>query len=234
MHGWEFTVTPYFWGAGMDGDATIKGVESSVDLSFGDILEDLDFGAMAHLEARNGKWGFFLDPSYVKLATDGDVGPFNADVETEMILLEFGVLYRLIERPIGAERDRTFSLDLLGGARYADLEGEIDVEGPLGINPSFDGNKDWIDPIVGGIIQVGLTENLAFRVRGDIGGFDIGSGSDFAWNVVAGVGYTLSERTTLWLGYRILDVDYDDGSGSDLFEYDISMSGPIAGLSIRF
>lgn len=116
MHGWEFTVTPYFWGAGMDGDATVKGVESSVDLSFSDILDDLDFGAMAHLEARNGKWGFFLDPSYIKLSTDGDAGPFNADVETEMILVEFGALYRLIERPIGIERDRTFSLDLLGGA----------------------------------------------------------------------------------------------------------------------
>ena len=78
-----------------------------------------------------------------------------------------------------------------------------------------------------------LTEKLAFRVRGDIGGFDIGSGSDLTWNVLGGFGYSLSERTTLWLGYRILDVDYDDGSGSDLFEYDIDMSGPIAGLAIR-
>ena len=233
-NGWQFSVTPYFWAAGMDGDATIKGIESSVDLSFGDILEDLDFGAMAHIEARHGKWGFFLDPAYIKLKTDGDVGPFNADVETEMMLVEFGVLYRLFERPINAESGQAFSLDLLGGARYTDLQGEIDVEGPLGINPSFDGSKDWIDPIVGGVVQVDLTEKLAFRVRGDIGGFNIGSGSDLAWNVLASLGYSLSERTTLWLGYRILDVDYDDGSGSDLFEYDVSMSGPIAGLAIRF
>jgi opacity protein-like surface antigen len=151
-----------------------------------------------------------------------------------MTLLEFGVLYRLLEKPIGAESDRTLSLDLLGGARYTDLEGEVDIEGPFGINPSFDASEDWIDPIVGGRITLDLTDKLALRVRGDIGGFDIGSGSDLAWNIMAGFGYTLSERTTLWLGYRHLDVDYDDGSGSDLFEYDISMSGPIAGLAIRF
>ncbi len=234
MHGWEFTVTPYFWGAGMDGDVTVKGVESNVDVSFGDILDNLDFGGMVHLEARNGKWGFFLDPTYMKLSADGDAGPFEADVEVEMTLVEFGVLYRLLERPIGAESGRTFSLDLLGGGRYTDLEVELDIEGPFGVDPSFDGSKDWLDPMVGAAVQVDLNEKLAFRVRGDIGGFGIGSASDLTWNLLAALGYEFSERTTLWLGYRILDVDYDEGSGSDLFEYDISMSGPIAGLSIRF
>ncbi len=170
----------------------------------------------------------------LKLSADGDAGPFEADVEVEMTLVEFGALYRILERPIGAESARTFSLDLLGGARYADLEVELDIEGPLGFDPSTGGSKDWIDPIVGGIIHVDLTEKIAFRVRGDIGGFGIGDSSDFAWNVLAGFGYSLSERTTLRFGYRILDVDYDDGSGSDLFEYDISMSGPIAGVSIHF
>ena len=84
-----------------------------------------------------------------------------------------------------------------------DLEGGIDIESPLGVNPSSDGSRDWIDPIVGGIIHVDLMEKLAFRVRGDIGGFDIGSGSDLVWNALAGFGYTLSERTTLWLGYIV-------------------------------
>ena len=231
---WEFIVTPYLLAAGMEGDATVKGIEASVDLSFGDIWDNLDFGAMVNFEARKGKWGFFLDPTYMKLSTDADVGPFDAEVDTKMVLVEFGALYRIIERPIGNESGRTFSLDLLGGARYTDLKGEIDVEGPLGINPSFDGSQDWIDPIVGGRIQVDLTEKLAFKVRGDIGGFDLGDSSDFAWNLLAGLGYQMSERTTLWLGYRILAVDYDDGSGSDLFEYDVELSGPVAGLAVRF
>lgn len=44
----------------------------------------------------------------------------------------------------------------------------------------------------------------------------------------------MPERTTLWLGYSILGVDYDDESGSDLFEYDVELSGPVAGLADRF
>jgi hypothetical protein len=200
--GWKFIVTPYFWVAGMDGDTTVRGVESSMDLSFSDILENLDFGVMAHLEASKGKWGLFLDPTYAKLSADGDAGPFDADVEIEMTLVEFGVLYRLLEQPVGSEDTRALSLDLLGGARYTDLEGELDIEGPFGSDPSVDGSKDWLDPIIGGRIQMDLTEKLAFRVRGDIGGFGIGDSSDFVWNVLAGLGYNLSERTTIWAGYR--------------------------------
>jgi hypothetical protein len=48
------------------------------------------------------------------------------------------------------------------------------------------------------------------------------------------LGYHISERTTLWAGYRHLDIDYDKGSGSELFAMDIAMSGPIVGLEIRF
>ena len=84
----------------MDGDATVKGIEASVDLSFGDIWDNLDFGAMVNVEARKGKWGFFLDPTYMKLSVDADVGPFDAEVDTEMVIIEFGALYRIIERPI--------------------------------------------------------------------------------------------------------------------------------------
>jgi hypothetical protein len=39
---------------------------------------------------------------------------------------------------------------------------------------SVDKSRDWINPTVGERIQVGLTEKLDFKVRGDIGGFDLG------------------------------------------------------------
>jgi len=34
--------------------------------------------------------------------------------------------------------------------------------------------------------------------------------------------------------YRVLDVDYEDGSGADRFEYDVQTSGSLFGLLVRF
>ena len=231
---WEFVAVPYLWTFGLKGDLTAMGIQAPIDLSIGDILEDSDFGGMAHFEARKGKWGFFFDPAYISFSGDEKLGPFNADVDTEIGFAGFGIMHRLSERSLDAEGNRRFLFDILGGGRYFYLDGEANITGPLGIDIDYDRNEEWVDPIVGGRIQIDINEKLAFKARGDVGGFGVGSASDFAWNVLAGFGYKLSQRTTLWLGYRILDVDYDDDGGVDLFEYDVNIRGPVAGLEVRF
>jgi opacity protein-like surface antigen len=149
-----------------------------------------------------------------------------------MALVELGAFYRLLE----SSDDRSFSLDVLGGGRYVYLKGELDINGagPIGVDIEVEQSKDWVDAIVGGRVQMDLTEKLAFSLRGDVGGFGVGASSDLAWNLIAGLGYELSERTTLWLAYRHLDIDYDDGSGSNQFEYDVEMTGPMLGIAIEF
>jgi len=88
--------------------------------------------------------------------------------------------------------------------------------------------------MVGARATAKLTEKLSLRVRGDIGGFGIGSASDFAWNVVAFLGYQLSRRISFGVGYRIIDIDYERGSGRRRFEYDVTTSGPVLGLAFHF
>jgi hypothetical protein len=237
---WQFTVIPYLWMAGLDGDITVKGVTSSVDVSFGDILDNLDLAAQAHIEAKKGKWAFFLDPTYIKMSADETVTTrlgttLKADATNEMWLVEGGVFYRLCERPLGNDEARTVAFDALGGVRYNYLRAKFDLKGSGGLlDVDVDKSKDWFDPIVGGRIQARLSEKLLANLRADIGGFDISGASDFTWNVVAVLGYQLKENITLLAGYRALGIDYDDGSGDDLFEYDVTMSGPIVGLAIQF
>ena len=231
---WEFVAIPYLWTFGLNGDLTALGIQESIDLSISDILKDSDFGAVAHFEARKGNWGFFLDPAYISFSGEAQAGPFLADVDTEIGFADFGVMYRVSERSLNVEGNQRFLFDILGGGRYFYLTGEAHVTGPFGIDRDIDRDEDWVDPIVGGRIQIDINEKLTFKARGDVGGFGVGSASDFAWNMLAGFGYRLSQRTTLWLGYRILDVDYDDGSGADLFEYDVNIRGPVAGLEVRF
>ena len=44
--GWEFQVAPYLWAISMNGDATVKGQEADVDVSFSDIWDELNFAFM--------------------------------------------------------------------------------------------------------------------------------------------------------------------------------------------
>jgi opacity protein-like surface antigen len=223
---WEFHVVPYIWMAGISGDVTVKGSRTSVDESFSDILENLDFGGFLHLEAAKGKWAFFGDGTYVKLSVDRTL----IDVGSEQVQVELGGAYRFAQLPLGKEGGRLVSFEALAGGRYNYVKSEVKILRLLKSKES----QDWVDPIVGVRFTAGLTEKLSLRVRGDIGGFGIGSASDFAWNVVAVLGYQLSRRITLGGGWRILDIDYERGSGRRRFEYDVTTSGPVLGLAFRF
>lgn len=133
-----------------------------------------------------------------------------------MAILEAAVFYRF--------GDASPSFDALAGVRYVSIDLKVDP-GPL---PTLSRDKDWADPFIGGRFQLGLSERWLLSLRGDIGGF--GVGSDLTWNVTALLGYRLSKRTTLAIGYRHLDIDYANGN----FEFDAQFSGPYLGLSFRF
>jgi hypothetical protein len=68
---WNIEFTPYFWAAELDGDATLRGRTGPVEVSFSDLLDNLDIAFMGRLEAWNGKWGLFLDGLYMDLGCRG-------------------------------------------------------------------------------------------------------------------------------------------------------------------
>ena len=235
---WEFHLIPYFWMAGLNGDTPFKGNDSKVDASFSDIWDNLDIGALVHFEAQKEKWGFFLDTNYLKLSADAyvndpNVGRVDASLKVKQWVIDFGGLYRFGRWSLGSTQDREMTLELLGGGRYWDLKTELDLNAPLaGLGANVKVSEDWIDPFIGLRLRADLTPKLSLSLRGDIGGF--GVGSDFSWNASAIFGYSFSEMISLYFGYRTLGVDYEDGSGPDKFAYDVTMSGPIVGLAFEF
>lgn len=46
--------------------------------------------------------------------------------------------------------------------------------------------------------------------------------------------YRFSRSAALLVGYRFLDVDYEQGSGEDLFKFDVQFSGPEIGVAFFF
>ena len=226
VDGWEFTFAPYLWMAGLDGDVTVKGTKSSVDADFGDILDNLDTGAQGYFELRNDNWGVYGDFMYIKVANDAKVGPVSIDVESSTTMAEAGVLWRIFEG-YGAQ-ESPVGTDLFIGGRYMNIDAELDFAGVADVSS----DRNWWDPIIGVAYSHDFSRDWLLKATADIGGFGIGS--DFTWGLRILGGYRLGKHANLWFGYRYLDVDYDEGSGANKFEYDVEMHGPILGASFHF
>jgi len=227
---WQVAVIPYLWAAGLSGDVTVRGVTVSPDASFIDVLQASNsiLGFQGHLEVTRGRLGGFADLFYMKLGVD-DIGPTKVDLTNRMWLVEFGLQYRVLDT-MSADR-RGIALDAYVGGRYTDLQLELKPQVTGTVNQS----AEWVDPIVGGQVNFGLTERFFIVLRGDIGGF--GVGSDFAWSALGLLGYRWHGAGVEWAilgGYKALGQDYTSASGARRFQWDTTMHGPIVGLSIRF
>ncbi len=240
--GWSFYPSPYIWALGLNGDATVKGVSGSIDASFIDIIDEADsvFAYNGRFEAVKGDWTIQFTPTFAKIgADDSDITNTNIkfDATTTLAIIETVLLYRVAEWPVSANQSfrQTISFEPLVGGRYTYMKGELDFEGgPLG-GTSVDQDKDWFDPFVGGRFKVTLAERLSLSLRGDIGGF--GVGSDFTWQTAALIGYgfeLFGREASVIAGYRALHQDFEDGSGRDKFEWDMTMHGPVLGMSVPF
>lgn len=232
---WTFDGAVYGWLMATQGTLGLKGLDADIDNSFADTLKASDslMAFMAHGEARRDDIGIFLDISYVDLGYDGvTVGPSTADASNDLAIVEVGGLYRFGRWPTGvAVQPGSWTLEGLGGLRYSYIDGEIDVVG----GPAVERSKDWVDPFIGLRAVAELSPAWEVSLRGDIGGF--GLGSDFTWQLAGLLGYRFllfgADAKTV-VGYRALSQDYKTGSGANRFKWDTTLHGPVLGLSFRF
>ncbi len=215
--GWQVTLSPYLMGASMSGVSALRGVEVDVDVSASDIFSNLQFGAMGFVVARKGNWGVGGDFIWMALGTSTERPPANIDMD------QGGFAFYGLRR-IGAAADLTF------GARVNLLQGRLKLKGPLQIEREQD--KAWVDPLVGVILRTPGERRVGFKLYSEIGGF--GMGSDFAWQIFPTVSIGLTKRASFDIGYRWLDMDYEDGEGNERFAYDVLTQGPVAGFAFRF
>jgi hypothetical protein len=82
---WRYRVTPYIWGAGLEGRVGKFGRRADVSKDFSDVLDDLDAGAMLAFEARRGRYGVMADLLYVSLGeSDSIPTPLGIDVDADV------------------------------------------------------------------------------------------------------------------------------------------------------
>ena len=232
---WQFEFTPYLWASAMKGSVEAGPLPHvSVDMSFSDIFDMLDFGAMGAFEARKGRFGILADLIYMKVSAGatasrsapgpaGATATASAELEIEQTMLAGALAYRVSNGPT--------AIDLIGGVRYNKIDATADIAGSffaVSGSQSRSGDKDWIDPYIGIRVLHPLNERWTLTGYLDYGGF--GVGSDSTWQASAGAEYAFSKTVSVKFGYREMQIDYDSGG----FVYDMRNKGAYLGVGIKF
>jgi len=252
---WTFRFVPYGWLTALNGTTTVRGRSAKVDASFADIVKESDtlVALMGDFEARNGPFALLANVVWSKIGFEGgDVraralapgvtGALGASLklDIEMAIAEVGAAYEVA-------RVGPVAFDVLAGARYwyqqADLSfavatavqvGDLEVAGGRAFARS--GSVEWLDPVIGGRVRYTIAPGHELLLRGDIGGF--GVGSDFSWQAIGAYGFEFGTYRGIAfsgvIGYRALYADYVQGEGRQRYEFDMLQHGPVLGLSMRW
>ena len=259
---WRFNVALYGWAMSVSSNVTVRNQQLDTNASFFDLLQKSDslIGFMGYFEADKGPVGVYSDMVFAKLGFGaGQTGyrnPItglqistraNAALTYQLFIVEVGGLYELARWP-GADGSST-ALDGILGVRYwnnsfaatfdatANVNlSNLQIERSFGIAVARSNVVQWFDPVIGLRLRHRFTPNQEMFVRGDIGGF--GLGSQFAWQAVAAYSYAwqfTGYQIAAVLGFRALGVNYSAASGTDtVSSINQVLYGPIIGASFRF
>jgi hypothetical protein len=258
---WRFNAAVYSWAMSVSSTTTVRNQTLDTNASFLELFQKSDslVGFMGYFEANKGRVGAYSDLVFSKLGFGaGQTGyrnpiaglkisaTANAALTYQLFIVEMGGLYEIHRWP-GADGSAT-ALDGLLGFRYwnntfaasFDVTANVNFSN-LGIERSFGlatARSDvvqWVDPVLGLRLRHRFTPNQEIFVRGDVGGF--GLGSQFSWQAVGAYSYAwqfTGYQVAAVLGFRALAVNYSQGSGVDTFSMNQVLYGPIIGVSFRF
>jgi len=256
---WSLSFTTYTWLPWISGDLTVKGRSFDVDVSAGQVLDALDWSGIpawfSYAEARNGRIGLFNDIAYSKLTASRDfakTGPGgalslsgNLGADYEQTVIEQGGAYEVWSDDAAGHGGT--AVDLLAGGRYWNQKATVsaDLSATLNLDRlTVEGNRvfarsgsvDWFDPFIGARLRQQIAPGHSLLLRGDVGGFDVGS--DLTWQVIASYNFELclmnGHALDGYIGYRALSVDYSQGSGTNRYVFDNILQGPVIGATLHF
>ena len=111
VNGWSISLFPYLWLAGISGDVAQFGSPTiNIDRSFGDILDDLNFGGMMMGEAHYGQVSIVGDLVYTQISTKRHtrhgIAARSVDVTSKTFTAFLGAGYSLVEnQPLNLDID---------------------------------------------------------------------------------------------------------------------------------
>ena len=225
---WQFLLEPYVMLPNMKGETGIGNLAPvKVDQDPQDIFDNLQIGAMLFLEARSDTWAFSSDVLFMDL---------EADIEPATLITGGEVGVSQLGWELAAMRRLAPWFELGVGATYNRIDADVDIDvlGIFGPNYTLSGGltEEWIDPTVVARATLPFGDRWFLQARANLGGFGIGS--ELMWQLQADVGYRPSDRWRFSFGYRVIDIDNDQGRDAGRFVYDIRTFGPVLRLGYSF
>jgi hypothetical protein len=229
--GWGFKVEPYLMLPAMNGQVGVGNLPAAdLNASVSDIFSKLKFGAMLNVEASNPKWTIGVDFLYMNL---------EQDLKASNLINSGKVNAKQMGLEVYGMRKLNPWLEIGAGALWNSLSVEMDiVQNQVGgstISRSGEQTKSWVDPMIMARVKTpgaNTPKKLYGVLKGDIGGF--GVGSDFAWQLQVSGGYRFSRLFDMSIGYRFIGLDYTDESDGKAFVYDVVTSGLMIRLGFVF
>ncbi|MFT3988299.1 hypothetical protein [Aestuariivirga sp.] len=219
-------ITPYLWGAGLEGDVSPfkRGPTIDVDKDFSDILEHLNMGGFVNIWGRYDRFVFSGDIMYVSTTDKRHLSisdiPLTGQLDTKQFTSTLMGGYRVLD-------DAAFTLDALAGGRFWHISNDVTATaGPL--TGKYGEKFSWVDPVIGLRAFYNITDKFSILAQADVGGFGIGSKS--TWQVLGTANYRFTDNISMSAGYKILAVDYRN----DGHVFDTKLAGPVAGITFRF
>jgi hypothetical protein len=193
---WDWSVTPYLWAAGIDGDVGLGPIQTDVSVDFSDLVDVLAGAALVHVEAQRDDHGFFGDLVYLALESDPEEASVGGRVEAEFdaTIVELGYLRQ------------TSRVGLELGVRYWDFELTLQ---PTTL-PTAEGDNDWVDGFIGIRTSRELNDKWNFMTRANVGA----GGTDFTYGIDLTFGREFESGSQFVFGLKLLDIDYEDSTAS--------------------
>lgn len=211
---WDWKLTPYVWATGLDGSASIGPFSAEASLSFSDVVDILRGAGLVRLEATKNRHGLFGDVAYFRLKDEearDTLGGF-LELKLDALIIEGAYFYELND---------IYSLEF--GARYLDIETTLRPS----LLPAVTDSSDFLDAIVGFRADFELNEKWDLMFRGNVGG----GGTDYSAGLQVDFRRNYSSGNSLDVGFRALDLDYEDGAGLSAVGLDLSMAGLTIGYT---
>ena len=219
--GLQLELTPYVWGAGIDGKVTAKGQTVHFDVSVSDLLSKVDAGFMGLAVGSYNRFVLYTDYVYVGLSNDAQTGngvlvPVNTKVDADLdtTINTYAVGYRF-----DTFGDNT--LDVMVGARTLGVDESLQfpnvkvnndaslTDTILMLRPSFRFAEKWR-----------FNPTLSYGISGD---------SDTTYEMSPQIQWDFSNSFAARFGYRKLF--YKEGGRDKL---DISLQGLFVGVGWIF
>jgi hypothetical protein len=196
----------YLWAS----DVTVDAHDRTLNASFNDIVDKLDFALQGHVEAQADDFGGFADFTFMSLSDKASRPAADFRSSLDMTLIDLAMVW-------SPGPERMTGTELYGGLRYISNDFNLQVDPvPPGV-PSFSsgGNASYNDLLVGARYIAPLGDRWRLMVNADISGLD----TEGTWSLgMYGVYRTGPHRFIA--GYRHLDVEVKEKGNRSTMTFD--------------